>query len=351
MTRPIEQELTALFNDAVTHLEIQPMPVRRSRAAALSRAAAVGLAAAVVAGLVLVSVRLAGDDSQRTLPAGPAGSSAAQSLLAAMERTWAQPLRIETTTTMDDAPSAAGAPDPAPQTTRTVTEIDASRNAVAVWQDVRPTLMTVDGHLYAAITDTDRTMYELPPAARWQELPTGAAPLTKQLLGAGGVGDVAAVRQALDDGRAEVSTDGSGWYVLSMTMQPRQATEDPHWSRGFEERVHVTAAGRVDAFRASYVFDDDGRSMNLTADVEALDRPVRAQTPDPATVVSAEEFQILTSQPTTDGGAYSSECTVTMDPQSPDAHEPFDAEALITPETCTVTSSGTATARMPKKHR
>jgi hypothetical protein len=272
----LEQELSALFADAASRVEIRPMPSRSPQRVFVNKVLAAGLAAAVVAGIVVVATRFGSDRPDR----GGALTPASTRLLAdAVARTMAEPLRIEETFTATLTGSAPGS-----STGNSVVELDATRHEFRITKDGSPYLLLVDKHLYVAIPEAARQATGN-PNARWQEmsLPTGDE---DSLFSAGSTG-LYALQKALQTDKAKIDDLGDRRFHVTLDGAPSMSPGQAGAAQELDMTVHLSRDGYVDRVRTSFqLADETPGTATETARVSLLNHDLRLSRPDPATVVA-----------------------------------------------------------------
>jgi hypothetical protein len=271
----LEQELSALFADAASRVEIRPMPTRSPQRAPLNRLLAAGLAAAVVAGIVVVATRFGADTGNRGGAVTPAST---QRLVDAVARTMAEPLRIDETFTATLAGSA-----PNSSAGDSVVELDAPRHELRITRDGQPSFLLVDKHLYVAIPALERQATGN-PNARWQEMPLPANG-EDSLFGAGSTG-LYALQKALQTGKATVEDRGDRRFHVTLEGTLGQNPGQTGDIQKLDMTVHLTRDGYVDRVRTVFqLAADTPGTATETARISLLNHQLRLSRPDPATVV------------------------------------------------------------------
>ena len=294
----LEQELSALFEDAASRVTIRPVPVRSPRSVAINRVLAAGVTAALVAAVALIATRLGADSANR---GGAITPTATQQLLDAVARTLSQPIRVEST--YDSGQGAA-------QTT--VIEVDIDRQElVSYQQDGQPQIVVSGSHGYESISDTERQFSQVPSKAEWVEMPSQSA--ESMLQSAAGV-SVQQLTRALNSGRVRVAETADGTYRLSGSRPSLPGTD--------VETIHINGDGLLEWVKVNGEIPTGTGGpvmhVNLTARISPLGHPIHISLPDPGTVISQNAFNAAPGQscsggpspassPSSNGGAYTSE--------------------------------------------
>jgi hypothetical protein len=314
----LEQELTALFQDAASRLEIRPMPVRRRVGALVTRTLAAGVAAAVVAGIVLVAARMGSDGATR---GGAVTPAATQRLIDALARTLGQPIRLVTTFSPNVGTSGTS-----------VTEMDVDRQELVSMHNGEPQLLIHGSKVFEGIPDVERQGLGLPASAKWIAVTHSPRTARSMMQSAGGVLNVGQVAKAISSGRLVVTEVGTDTYQLAAAGDP---TADG------VETIHVARDGLFDWAKIE-VNPSTGpvSHVEVTVRVSPLGRPVKASIPDPHTVISQQDYQSSTNAGQICSGG----------PSPAPASPPSGSSAYTSETQCsisgTVTSSGSARAKL-----
>jgi hypothetical protein len=277
MTQQLEQELSALFHDAATRVEIRPVPRRSLRRTGVNRVLATGLAAALAAGVVLVATRLGSEAGHR---GGAVTPAATQQLVDSVARTLAVPLRIDEVTKAQINGAGVGA-DSGPDDS--VIELDVNRHELRITRGGQPSYLLVDKHLYVAIPDIERQAIDN-PHVRWQEAPM-PADAEDALFGAGTFG-LYVLQKTLESGHAAVESLGGRRYHVTLDASAIATGNQPGQVSTVDEVVHLSRDGYVSFVRASFeVTAGTPATMTETARIRPLDHELRLHRPDPATVM------------------------------------------------------------------
>jgi hypothetical protein len=296
MTQQLEQDLRELFADAAARLQIQPVPERRpsARRRFIVPALAAGLAAALVAGAFVAVNELRVGGSDKSQPADQLVTPEAQRLLAALDRTWAGPVRVESTITSGDIQSAEQT------TSRSVTEVDVDRGLGVRHADDGPTYMAVGAQFFWRVQGAEQLAYALPETAEWIELPTFGQGATDVLLGMDNLYTAAMLRDQLARHRATVTASGPDEFLVDQRMSV-SADAAPGQVREVHLTLRLSSDGRVGRVVMTYEFGADSNMRSTTVSrLSAMTVPVTAERPDPSTVVDAKDVTTATqpSQPT-----------------------------------------------------
>jgi hypothetical protein len=314
----LEQELTALFEDAAARVEIRPQPVRSPRAVALNRALAAGVTAALVAALALIATRLGADSADR---GGSVTPAATQQLLDAVARTLGQPLRVEIT--FDSGQGAA-------QTT--VTEEDLDRQELVSYQEGQPQLLIHGNHVYQGIGAAEHQMFKLPASAQWVEVPSSASgrSAAAMLDSFAGVVSPQQLANALGSGRVSVTEVAEGTFRLSGPQSAPPGLTGPD-----VETIHITADGLLNwaRIRMDNVPSSPQGHLVMTARITPLGHPITVPVPDPGTVISQKAYDAATN--------FGQTCTGTSSPS------PAPNGSVVQ---CSISVGGTTTLPAVKAH-
>ena len=330
MTTQLEKELTALFHDAASRVEVRPTLVRSPRRTAVNRALATGLAAALAAGVVLVATRLGSDAANRGGAITPAST---QQLVDAVARTLGQPIRLVTTISPEIAPAQHSA-------TETVTEMDINQRMLVTFRNGEPQMLVHGDHLYEGISDFQRQTLQLPSSAQWIQLGSSPEQAQSMMQTVGGVLDVGQLTEAIRSGQVTVTEVGRNTYRLS----GHDTMSSPAPTTAGSETIHVSKDGLLDWAKLRMDLSSGSvRHVDITVRVRPLGHPVRARLPDPDTVISQEAFQSASTQ----GNGQS--CSST--PASP-AVKTGDSAMYSSELTCTFSGrvTGTRSVAHPKRH-
>ena len=277
----LEQELSALFEDAASRVTIRPLPVRSPRSVAINRVLAAGVTTALVAAVALIATRLGSDSANR---GGAITPTATQQLLDAVARTLGQPIRLETT-----IDSGQGA------THTSITEMDFDRQQLVAYQDGQPQFLITGGRVYEGISSTDRQLFHFPASAEWTQGPRSGPAVGSMMQSVdGGLLGVQHIADGLNSGRFTVSE------VAPHTFRFRGNQSAPRGDTVLaRETLHVSADGLIDwaKVQADFSTGPGGPEMHFleTARITPLGHAIAVTAPDPKTVISQKAYEAATN--------------------------------------------------------
>ena len=297
----LEQELTALFEDATSRIDIRPAPIRSPRSVAINRVLAAGLTAALVAGVALIATRLGSDSANR---GGAITPTATQTLLDAVARTMAQPVRLVTTFSSNLGTGQAS-----------VTELDVDRQELVRYLNGQPQMVIDGNRAYEAIPSGEREILHLPASAAWTAVSPPAGGTRELIQSVAGIVSAQRLAAAIDSGLVTVTPTAKNTYRLAGTQSGSAAAGT--------ETLHIGSDGLLEWAKIRMDRDPtapDGHS-EVTVTVIPLDHSLSVPTPDPSTVISQRAYDAATSSgsgqscsggpspapsDTADGGPYTS---------------------------------------------
>lgn len=274
----LEQELTALFEDAAARVEVRPLPGRSPRSVAVNRVLAAGVTAALAAGVVLIATRLGSDTANR---GGAITPAATQGLIDAVARTLAQPIRVEIT--FDSGQGSAET---------TITDEDVDRQELVSYRDGQPQLLIHGSQVYQGIGSDEREMFRLPTAVRWVKAASSGKGAAAMLRSFAGIISPQQLADTLGSGRVSVTEVAEGTFRLSGRQSAR-----PGLTGSDSETIHIAPNGLVDwaRIRMDHVPSSPEGHLSVTARIRPLGHPLSVPEPDPGTVMSQQAYDAATN--------------------------------------------------------
>jgi hypothetical protein len=295
MTEQLERDLAALFHSVGDQLDVLPTRTHRSGMTRLNTALAAVVTLALVGGVALVGVRLSGSSGSSGVTL--AGGEAKAQLLDAFRKTFSQPFRL--TVSIGDQSQDQSQLQTQLQTQ---TDVDYAAGEAITRTRGAVTFLAVAGHTYRHIAPGEQIAEGLPAKTEWIEqnfpdsmnpaIPVASMQGISSFLGTdsahmtannGLLAGFTVVRQA--GGRYAVK--GSPEVTVKDFNPPDETSVFTVGSNGtvtsgfsrIIEHMHSYATGKAVT-----------QTITASLEIQPLTAPLHLAKPDPATVVSQEQW-------------------------------------------------------------